>query len=66
MRRQYLAIVQRKEFNLDRVEIKGSASLEEERELCKGHVAKVHVDLQGKQEGEEELVLLIETPDNDL
>ena len=56
--------MQQKESNLDRVEIEGSAPLEEEGELCKGHVAKVHVDLQGKQEGEQELVLLIETPDD--
>ena len=36
--------------------------LQQERKLCGSDVLNVHVDLERKQEGEEELVLLIEAP----
>lgn len=47
--------------NLDRVEIQGSSSFEQGEEFLVIDDACVEVDLEGKQESEEEFVLLVET-----
>ena len=49
-------------YHLNRVEVKCRSSLQQREELLVIDVAVVEVNFQGKKEGEQKLVLLIESP----
>lgn len=50
-------------FGLHGIQVEGSATFDEALELIIADGSRIHLDLQGHQDGEEELVHLIQAPD---